>query len=443
MPGSFRKLMTINMILAFLASSIAFANDTTIIRDVRVFDGLQVIENVTVIIENDRIMQLVGDGKWNGQVDGAEIIEGDGYTLLPGLIDAHSHTFARSFLERALDFGVTTSIDMGTQIPTMRMLQEEQDAGPVYDRADILSAGMGATVPGGHGTQFGFEVPVLKEGDDPDAFVASRFDEGSEFLKLVMDDFSVVGFDLPTLSSAQVSALVKAAHDQQKIAVVHARDAESYLAATRAGVDGFAHGLSESRPEISLLEEMADHGPFVIPTLTTTEGTQGGPGGAAFADDAVMGPQLNEREKTTLKRIRFENTRVEFDFSIALESVRAFHENGTPILAGSDSPNPGTTPGASLHRELELLVEAGLSPLEALKAATSNCADAFDLAERGRIAPGFRADLLLVEGNPTTRITDTRRMVGIWKNGVRHVVDLPVSEVVEKEATRGQTNVTL
>jgi len=414
------------VILASLVFSTTVASASTIIRDVRVFDGHRFIEKATVVLENDQIKQVSSDGQWSGQIDGADVIDGEGYTLLPGLIDAHTHTFQRSFLERALDFGVTTSIDMGTVIPTMRMLQEEQAAGLVHDRADILSAGMWATVPEGHGTQFGMEVPTLKQGDDIDAFVAARLGEGSEFVKLIMDDFSVVGFELPTLTAAQVEALVEASHRHHVIAVIHARDAESYLAATQAGVDGLAHGLSESRPEASLLEAMAEHGPFVIPTLTTTEGTQGGPGGAAFAADAVMGPQLNEREKAALRRVRFENPRVDFDFSIALDSVRAFHHNGTKILAGSDSPNPGTTPGASLHRELELLVEAGLTPTEALQAATANPADAFGLIDRGRIAPGYRADLLLVEGNPAIRITDTRKIAGIWKGGLRHEVDSPV-----------------
>ena len=425
-----RTAASIFLVLAVFSSSLA--NAATIIRDVRVFDGEQVIENATVVIENGRIKQLVSEGEWDGPVDGVNLVNGAGHTLLPGLIDAHTHTFDHAFLERSLDFGVTTSIDMGTMIPIMRSLQAEQAAGPVFDRADLVSAGMGATVPGGHGTQFGFEVPTLKDGDDPDVFVAARFEEGSEFLKMVMDDFSVVGYELPTLSATLVNALVKAAHRRHKIAVVHARDAEGYLAATRAGVDGFAHGLSESRPEASLLEAMVEHQPFVIPTLTTTEGTQGGPGGAEFAEDNVFGPKLNDREKASLRRIRFENPRVEFDFSIALDSVRIFRGNGTMILAGSDSPNPGTTPGASLHRELELLVEAGLAPAEALSAATANPAEAFGLDDRGRIAPGFRADLLLVQGNPAKNITDTRKIAAIWKNGQRHEVGLKASRPEQK-----------
>ena len=88
-----------------------------------------------------------------------------------------------------------------------------------------------------------------------------------------------------------------------------------------------------------------------------------------------------------------------------------------PILAGTDAINPGTAHGASIHRELELLVAAGLSPSEALAAATSVPATIFGLAGRGRIAPGARADLVLVDGDPTTDIKATRRIVGVWKQG--------------------------
>ena len=102
---------------------------------------------------------------------------------------------------------------------------------------------------------------------------------------------------------------------------------------------------------------------------------------------------------------------------ISMDAVAALHRAGIPILAGSDSPNLGTTTGASIHQELELLVKAGLSPSEALSSATSLPAEAFGLKDRGRIAPGYRADLLLVDGDPTRQITDTRKIVSIWKAG--------------------------
>jgi len=93
-----------------------------------------------------------------------------------------------------------------------------------------------------------------------------------------------------------------------------------------------------------------------------------------------------------------------------------------PLLAGTDTPGPGTTYGASVHKEMEHLVNAGLTPTSALAAATSATARAFRLTDRGRIKAGMRADLLLVNGDPTKEIRDTRHIVAVWKRGVRAVV---------------------
>ena len=102
------------------------------------------------------------------------------------------------------------------------------------------------------------------------------------------------------------------------------------------------------------------------------------------------------------------------------EAVRLLFEAGVPILAGTDARNPGTAHGASLHRELVLLTESGLSAAAMLCARLPQSQPiSFSLADRGRIAPGLRADLLLVNGDPTLEITATRDIVGVWKLGVR------------------------
>jgi hypothetical protein len=105
----------------------------------------------------------------------------------------------------------------------------------------------------------------------------------------------------------------------------------------------------------------------------------------------------------------------------ANEAVRQLKAARVPILAGTDAGNPGTTQGASLHGELELLVRAGLTPAEALHAATAAAAAAFHLDDRGQIAPGKRADLVLVAGDPTADIRQTRDIVAVWKAG--HPID--------------------
>jgi imidazolonepropionase-like amidohydrolase len=101
------------------------------------------------------------------------------------------------------------------------------------------------------------------------------------------------------------------------------------------------------------------------------------------------------------------------------EGVRLLVKEHVPILVGTDSPIPGTTFGASVHGELALLVRDGLTPLQALAAATSTPARCFRLSDRGRVLTGMRADLLLVQGDPTTDILATRNIVAVWKRGVR------------------------
>src|SRR5208282_5359317 len=93
-------------------------------------------------------------------------------------------------------------------------------------------------------------------------------------------------------------------------------------------------------------------------------------------------------------------------------------DTGVPVLAGTDASD-GVTSGALLHAELATIVKAGLTPPEALEDATSVPAKAFSLTDRGRIAPGLRADLLLVHGDPTTDVAATKDIVAIWKQGVR------------------------
>lgn len=100
--------------------------------------------------------------------------------------------------------------------------------------------------------------------------------------------------------------------------------------------------------------------------------------------------------------------------------ISALRRAGVTILAGTDAPAPVLAHGLSLHHELELLGRSGLTPLEALAAATSETARAFGFRDRGRIAVGTRADLLLINGNPTVNITSTRDIVGVCKLGVRY-----------------------
>jgi len=148
--------------------------------------------------------------------------------------------------------------------------------------------------------------------------------------------------------------------------------------------------------------------------------------------DPRLSPYIDEQTAANLKKSFPLTPKSKTNFSYALAAVRALHASGVAILAGTDAPNPGTAHGASIHRELELLVEAGLTPTEALRSATSVPARAFGLLDRGRIAPGLRADLVLVKGDPAPDITATRDIVAVWKTGAQ-ADRATVRGAVEKE----------
>ena len=259
-------------------------------------------------------------------------------------------------------------------------------------------------------------MPTLEADTDPEAWVAARAAEGSDYIKIVLEDGHTLGLELPTLNGEQVAGLVAAAHHHGLLAVAHVGSGDEALTALGAGVDGLVHLFVDRAPGDELARRAAASGAFVVPTLTVLESLTGGRGGAALADDPRFAGRLTAQQASGLRRPFPEHTRGG-DLEFAFASVRRLRAAGVPILAGSDAPNPGTAHGASLHRELELLVAAGLTPVEALTAATAAPARAFHLADRGRVAPGLRADLVLVDGDPTTDVTASRDLVAVWKQG--------------------------
>lgn len=385
----------------------------TAIRDVRIFDGTKAIPRGSVLFSNG-VVTAVGTDIRIPQ--GAEIIEGFGRTLLPGLVDSHVHTFPGD-LERALLFGVTAELDMGAFYPQfLSQWQEQQKQGYVYGRADIFSAGFLITAPGGHGTEYGVKVPTISSPEGAQDFVDARIAEGSDYIKIIYDDGTNWGPKINTISSETMKAVVDAAHRRGKLAVAHAMTLREAMEALKAGVNGLAHIFADEMPDKKFTEAVLEQRAFVIPTLVVFESLCGVPSGTSLVKDFRLAPFLSQTEESNLIRAFPQISKN--DFNVALKVIRLLMEAGVPLLAGTDSPNPGTAHGASIHRELELLVKAGFRPTEALAAATSVPAKIFGLKNRGHIAPGFRADLLLIKGDPTSDITSTRDIVAVWKAGV-------------------------
>ena len=187
-----------------------------VIEHVRVFDGTRVIADTNVVVEGGVIRAM---GATAPRPAGAEVVDGKGKTLLPGLIDSHTHTIGAASLEQAPIFGVTTDLDMFTDPRMAADVKKQQKEGKLAKYADLRSAGYLATAPGGHGTEYGLKVPTLTQPDEAQAWVDARIAEGSDYIKAIYDDALEYGVDKPwpTLSKATLKALADATHKRGKL----------------------------------------------------------------------------------------------------------------------------------------------------------------------------------------------------------------------------------
>lgn len=353
--------------------------EKTALTNVRAFDGRRLLPPATVVVDGP----VLGPDP-----QGARVLDCQGAVLLPGLIDAHVHLEGVDHLEQLREHGVTTALDMGAWPPSLvEELRARRDG-----LTDFRSAGTIAIGRGGMHE----EIPGIPEDGfvtgpaDAERFVNARVAERVDYVKVVVEPPGPAGLDQPTLD-----ALVAAAHAHGKRVVAHASAAGAVAMAQQAGADVLTHAPLDADLDERQLALMAAEGRICVPTLTMMEAAAG------------MG-------------------RPGIDYDHARSSVAALHVEGVPLLAGTDAnATPGVPVnlphGSSLHHELELLVEAGLSTVDALRAATVLPARHFGLTDRGAVAPGMRADLVLLAGDPLADIRATRTVQRVWCAGAEYL----------------------
>ena len=359
-----------------------------------------VLEHATIAIEGGRITEVAearGDAP-----EGA--YDGRGRSLLPGLIDCHTHLISDTsrspgfgpapplkgedprprelgylLLSRScralIDSGVTTIRDVGSNDDEAIVMRRAVELGLV-DGPRILSCGriVSATSPGGR--MFG---TMYSEADGPwnlRQAVRAQLRRGADFIKVMATGARSVEREDPEpaqLTREELAALVDEAHRLGLRVAAHAEGLDGARLAIEEGVDTIEHGLSLHR-EPALLERMAANGQVLVPTLSTFHDLA-----ERFADQWV--PRLVEQAQRQLEE--------------AYLTLEAAHAAGVTLAMGFDSGPPGSEPW-----ELVRMAEGGLGPLAALRAATSGGAAALGRSDLGRLAPGAVADLLLVDGDP-------------------------------------------
>lgn len=420
---------------AAMARPVAFCH-------VRLIDGTGAapLDDATLVIDGGRI---VAAGRHVAVPAGAERRDYRGRTILPGLISDHSHVgavagtstgprnYTRAVIAGQLAqyrrYGVTTVTALGNNRPLFDALRRDAHAGRMP--TDLFGVDQGIGVPQGAPPQ-----RTLKAAPDqlfrPATVAAARAAvdrmaaEGTDLVKIWVDDFNGT---LPIKMAPEiVRAVVAESHAKGLRVAAHIHDLADAEAVVAAGVDILAHGVRDRDVPPAFAAELKRRGVWYIATLELDEAT------TAWAERrpwtvtpfarAALSPALAAQvddpawRRRTASGAQADAARRSLAWN--LRNLAILDRAGVRIGFGTDSGATAVrVPGIAEHRELALSVRAGLSPLSALTLATGQAAALLRLADRGVLAPGRRADLLVVDGDPSRRIADADRVVESWRDG--------------------------
>ena len=401
-----------------LLSQIA-AQNAYLLQPDRVFDGINMHEGWAVLVEGERIT-AVGPANSIKAPSNAKIIQLLGTTLMPGMIEGHSHILLHPYNETSwndqvllesqaervaratvhakntLLAGFTTIRDLGTEgadyadVGLKQAIEKGVIPGP-----RMLVAGRAIVATGSYGPKGFAPNVVVPQGaeeadgvDDLIRVVRDQIGKGADVIKVYADyRWGLNGEARPTFSIEELKLIVETAASSGRQVVAHAATAEGMRRAALAGVKTIEHGDGGTKEVFDLMKKQDV---ALCPTIA--------------AGDAIL--QYRGWDKTKdpePERIRAKR-----------ENIKWALETGVTILAGGDV---GVFTHGDNARELELMVEYGMKPLEALRSVTSVNANVFELSDLGQIKPGFLADLVAVQGKPDEDISNIRQVKLVMKNG--------------------------
>ncbi|WP_437523116.1 amidohydrolase family protein [Sorangium sp. So ce726] len=436
----------------------------TVLKGGVVFDGTRAAR-ATVVIEGDRVKQVVfGDAELGVEAGGGEVVDVSGKTVLPGLIDLHVHSLhvagpyayydddlhLEDHTKAMLRAGVTSYLDLGSSQHVIFEQRARINAGDVL-APQLFAAGPLLTPTGGHPCYHGsppgdFCIFIDSPADVTEAFEA-LLPRAPDFVKIVLESGGAQR--LPHLSQPSVAAIKEAAASAGVRVIAHIASAADIEMALDAGVTLFAHAPDEDPISPELAGRMAAAGAVVVPTLAMKDGLYRTVNGTltelddpALADDVPAGVIAALRDPSMLEELRTSRYRalVKAWREQGIANLITCYQAGVTIAAGSDAGNPGVFHGLSLRREIALLVEAGMPPIEALAAATRRAADVLGRPDLGRLERGTLADVLVVDGDPLADVRALERVSRVYKSGVlldREALALPRKTSLAREPRTG------
>lgn len=413
--------------------------EVVIITGARVFDGGNDLGVVDIVIRNGSIEAI---GRAIDLPDGARRVDYAGRFIVPGLVSAHSHLantegtehgdrfYTRENVIRDLRrfqaFGVTTVTSLGINGDVFHALREEFADDPTLGAA-MLGAGAGIGVDGGAPPVAGMGLahdPVARPASAEAAreAVRAQAERGIDIVKLWVDD---LGGDAPMMAPEVYRAAIDEAHTLGLRVAAHIHDLAPAADLISSGVDVIAHGVRDRPVDRAFVDAMKAHGTWYIATVQIDEANYLYAEQPELLDtpflQAALPPEVARQFSDPDWRARSLAGADKARAAVAmnLRNLGSLHAAGVRIGFGTDSGAlPHRVIGFAEHRELELMVRGGLSAAQALSAATRDSAELLGLEDRGLLAPGRRADLIVLEADPLADIRHTRGILAVWQAGV-------------------------
>ena len=425
MTRCFRILMMAILFLAPLQFVQAADEKPIAIVHARIIDGLggAPIEDGTVIVSEKKI-QYAGPGRGARVSANAQVIDAAGKTVMPGLADMHVHLQGgwdgisvellgyQRYFNAMLYSGITTILDTGNYQPWVLQLRQEVASGHVLGpRIYCVGAMIDAADPAWPDLAYAVSSRAQIPG-----FVERDKRAGVDLLK---------GY--ANLSDRMLRLLVEQAHKVGLRVIIDQWERNGSPDLVQTGIDGFAHAPTR-KMSVEDMDVLQKSGLFVITTLVVEEYS----GRRRLADLNFLKEPLiadttppwfleelrAEATRTLTEKEKKDTERSVAGFDEMKRNVKKLFDARVLLAAGTDAPYPGVFQGEALHHELELLVAAGMTPLEAIRTATYNAARIMKAeGEWGSLRAGRRANLIIVAGNPAVNISDTRKIESVILDG--------------------------
>ena len=417
----------------------------TVLRCARLIDGSggPPIDDAVVVIVGETIV-AAGPRATTEVPPGARVVDYGGKTIMPGIVSDHSHVglvdgvdvgpanYTRPTIARQLRqyeaYGVTTVTALGLNGPIFESVRAEMHGGATPG-ADLFGVDRGIGVP--DGAPPASMLPVGPDqllrpatGEEARAGIRSMASHHTDLVKLWLDDF---GGTLPVKMKPEIyEAAIDESHKLGLRVAAHIHDLDDAKAMVAAGVDIIAHGVRDKPVDAALLQAMKARSVWYIATLSVDEATFIFAEHPAWMDEPFfqrsLSPALRARfadaawRETTAKDPKSAAARA--SLAVNLGNLKSVFDAGIRVGFGTDSgATPLRIPGFAEHRELALMVQAGLTPVQALTIATAGASALLGLSDRGVLSPGRRADLVVLDADPSVDIDNSRAIRAVWHRG--------------------------